>query len=968
MNTPLDNNEIFALRPPIITGSTVLRTPEHYHGGIPIRAVEGDVQVRVDPWVNMDIGDRFDMYVNNPDHAVWGEEIGQEQVNQPLIFRIARGHFVEGAAEIYYRVTRTSQATETSKPILIMLVKLQRPGGFDDNTEEGHSGLTFTLLPDLSNGVTPEIADRGVQMQIAPYENIATHDSIIARWGSQEVTYYPVTQQQIDDPVNHPILIEFTKEVIAQHGDGPDVAVTFQVIDRVGNYPDERAPWAKIQRVLVDVAGNRLRAPVIVVNGRPVTAIDLEQLGESDVTVLVYTQPADFNEGDRIRLTWTGMPSQGQPIVVEPPEQCVESVHFHYEFMIPNASVKALAKGSASVSYVRVRDEAADRPSLKASVSVRGDISRLAAPTIDEASGGTLNPDEPWATCRIPWSAGFKRSDQVTVVWEAVRPGGSTEYYSDSRSIGSHPENTPISRSVSNAVIQRFNGLRVTVYYSVANDDLMLQNVRDSLPLYVQVGITLPQFVAPQVDEAQDGTLDPERVPPAGATLTVPHRDTLAKDRVTYHWRGSASGGSTSDFVDLTSHSAGQPVKFTVAKNYVTANLNGKVVVTYTIKREGQLLGTSAELALNVGKAHAEVPPPTVVEAPDYVLDPNQYQQGFTVKFDTSKLQPEDEIELTVLGRAGDGSTMPERKRVNGQTQLDFPIVAAITGANLRNNVRLNYKTIRGGQQSPVMTQLLNIGDLLQQNMPRPGIEGFDGAELQIGSIKDDSKVRCDQWPFQPPKSPIWLSYVETRADGSSRTKDQFVAATHDQGAGLSYTAEVAWLRECKADSKVAIVLKVGLFGEATVGDAVECQVRVYSVKAGLDDLTTFTDFDWNGWTLPYEYKSQITRLAGEYFVESVRHSNGYQTVWMQKAFTVDIGKQYAFSFDYQSPVAVPLSILQNGNDVYNGWIPESDTWQAKTVSFYAGTTPTASPMILVFYLGGPTSVVKMDNLRLRKI
>lgn len=70
MNSPLDNNEILGLRPPTIIGSTELRTPEHYHGGIPIRAVEGDVQVRVAPWLHMSIGDKFDVFVNNPDHSV----------------------------------------------------------------------------------------------------------------------------------------------------------------------------------------------------------------------------------------------------------------------------------------------------------------------------------------------------------------------------------------------------------------------------------------------------------------------------------------------------------------------------------------------------------------------------------------------------------------------------------------------------------------------------------------------------------------------------------------------------------------------------------------------------------------------------------------------------------------------------------------------------------------------------------
>ena len=137
------------------------------------------------------------------------------------------------------------------------------------------------------------------------------------------------------------------------------------MIDRVGNYPDERAPWAKITRVLVDLKGNRLNAALVLVDGKPVSTIDLAKLGDINVIVWIYTPENDFAVGDKVVMTWTGTAPNGQPIIVGPLEQTVEYVPFHCDFVIPNASVKAIAKGWASVGYILQRAGVADRPSKK---------------------------------------------------------------------------------------------------------------------------------------------------------------------------------------------------------------------------------------------------------------------------------------------------------------------------------------------------------------------------------------------------------------------------------------------------------------------------------------------------------------------------------------------------------------------------------------------------------------------------
>ncbi|WP_225919910.1 hypothetical protein [Pseudomonas zeae] len=119
---------------------------------------------------------------------------------------------------------------------------------------------------------------------------------------------------------------------------------------------------------------------------------------------------------DEALLTWTGTPAQGPQIIVGPLSKTVEFVPFQLDFIIPNEAVRAIAKGSASVGFVRRREGESDRPSKNASVSVVGDISQLPAPSVIEAPDGTLPVGTLWATTSVPWYFGRNGSDLLNVI------------------------------------------------------------------------------------------------------------------------------------------------------------------------------------------------------------------------------------------------------------------------------------------------------------------------------------------------------------------------------------------------------------------------------------------------------------------------------------------------------------------------------------------------------------------------
>lgn len=240
-----------ALRPLYFPALVNLSPAEHYDAGIPIRAVEGDLQGIISAWLTMSVGDHAEVFWGNDSAAVWSKSIEDDaELNQDVAFTIAKDHVLEGdATPVFYRITRKNQTPEDSTPVMTLLVKLTRPGEYDDIPgDDGHSDLKFSLSHDEVDETLPP---SGVTMHIVPYRNLTRYDRILARWGSQQLVHV-VTPQQAQDPIGHPIEVVFSRAVIEAAGDGARVAVAYQVIDRCGNYPDERAPWSATHHLLVD--------------------------------------------------------------------------------------------------------------------------------------------------------------------------------------------------------------------------------------------------------------------------------------------------------------------------------------------------------------------------------------------------------------------------------------------------------------------------------------------------------------------------------------------------------------------------------------------------------------------------------------------------------------------------------------------------------------------------------------------
>lgn len=956
----VDASAAAALAPPRFAGA--IETVVDADFALGIDQVKDGALCVIDPWLNMDVNDSVELFLTDPNRADAYTFIDAASKNKPVHLTIPFSYFSSKTYEnVHYRIRRHSGNIESSPPQTV-LVLLTRPGGLDRNdSPTSHSELHQVLEPDVAElGIDAERAKAGTWVTIKPYTYLRVRDRIELKWGTESIRHV-VTREQAESPASNPIKIFVSRTVIENAGSSTQ-PVVFQPIDEANNRPDENGPWSTPSFVDVDLDDSKLVEPYVEQADFSTGEIDLKGLNGQDVTVGVQTNRQHYTQTSIIHLTWAGETVEGTPIT-QTFDIPVKAPGRTYEAFVAYENVKAIPYGKAVVSY-EVQTENSRLYSKKTIVRIAGKLNALVAPSIDKSNGGYLPLNLDSATVTIPSYPGRTANDYLILFIKAVRPGGGTELYEDGRLVGDLPSGTPITRLVQGADLDRFAGLQVTVTYEVHTNVVQISD-----PLQQTVGEPRKNLPPPVLEgTTDDNVFDP--APDREVIYQIPLILTNTKDQGNWYLQGFSREGSTQGTFELTPGSAARAIRISLPRQFVDLNLDRTVKLFYNLTRNGVEM-YSDYLEVRIGSPLPNLLEPSVIEAPNGTLDPNRYRDGFTVRVTTSAFKPEDAIELAIVGRPGDGSTTPERKVVDDQAFVDFSIPAGITGANLKQVVKVSYKVIRLGQQTPSKTLNLSIGDLLQQSMPMPFIEGFTGTELQIGSIKDDSKVRCDQWPFQPPKSPIWLSYVETRADGTLRTKEQVVGATHDHGAGLTYTTEVQWLRECKAGSKVAIVLKVGLFSEATVSDAVECQARVYSVQAGLDKLTTFDRFNWDGWVSPSSHASQIVLEQDEYFVQS---NNQWNYLVFNKSYDdIEIGEVYELSFKYQCRVASPLYLIRDDTVIVNHVnIPASNVWKTYSVTFPAKNTSPASPMALYMYLGyAPGQAIgssRIDDIRLRYV
>ncbi len=636
-------NGTLALRPLLIPG---MHEPvQDGDGGINIEVATDDpngLWCAINPYLpQMSEGDRLDIWWNNK--HVLERFVTADEVDQRVFFYLPTPTESGWAENCHYVLTRVGE-TEPDPPSasLRILIKLFKPGNRDKEPHlpDGHSELNIVQLPSevVEQGVIDaDWAKKGVVATIPHYVYCTRNDKVRLLVGDHLLAAHIITQEQAEN--RQPIEILIEQADILRAGDGVSREIRYDINDEVWNWADRHS---KRTYVDIDAGGWYLERPVIKesING----VITIRNLDKKPITVQIHVSSPDFSLGDKVEMTFIGRPPGNAEPIVRCEPRAINNVPSVLEIEVSYDLIRSIVLGRADASYILYKKDGGDPLSSKRTIAtVVGDVNMLPEPNILELIGDILEPDLLFATVEVRYA--MKNGDLICLRWLGIGANGD-EYLHETPHIVTDNEAKEglVTLYIEAKHITVLDNGTLDLSYVVANDAPGLLDVRESERLLAKVEKVRATLPRPEVEEADPpgDVLDPSKVLDSVHVL-IAEAKTLDKDVLTYYWRSPNPFSSISDWLPITTVSAGKPVRFRVDEEYVTANIGQYVDVRYVLWRAAsQRYEYSATLVLLIGEIVAPVINSVVDTSGESIPD-----EGFT--FDTS---------VTVKGTASSNLTL----------------------------------------------------------------------------------------------------------------------------------------------------------------------------------------------------------------------------------------------------------------------------------------------------------------------
>jgi len=537
-------------------------------------------------------GDRVDVYFGGSTTPIASAPVTLEGV---FAFVDIPGEVIlrygSGLKEYSYTlISGLDNSSHPSDPAQI-LVDVDAPGNPDPGPDPINPGLAAPV-------VVPQVIDaasvaQGATVTVAPWSNMAVGDTLSVYWGTAVV-------KLVDPPVGQPVIVAIDEATIRAAGDSPNLPVSYDIVDAVSNY-SKRSPSTPVN---VQVSTTLFLAPKVP--DAPGDVLDLGTLGGNDVRVQIDPEQDGIALGDTVVLTWKGLTGEGVPVAPVTLSQTVASTDYMI-FLIPNAVAAALAQGSALLFYEVNGGDSKDRQ-----LSIVGQAQTLAAPRIQEASGGVLDPADLIDVAHLtinPYGV-MALGDTVTYYLTGKLGGSTVTLLTDSVQVSGNDLNPPkaLVFTIARKEIEALAGGSIAVYYTVDTFTRALLKPSDTLVVSVAGALRLPP---PTVDHVANGFLDPA-IAPTGTNVRVAttYLGAVKGDLARVLWNGKDAASSYSNSFAVT---PGTEVVCPIAVTFITANVNTQVNATYQIERSGQPIRYADALPFRIGRD----------DTPAFTIDPS---------------------------------------------------------------------------------------------------------------------------------------------------------------------------------------------------------------------------------------------------------------------------------------------------------------------------------------------------------
>jgi len=743
------------------------RLPEvEAQGGIGLDDVTGGkpILLQAGPYKSFLTGDTLDVYWGKDETLVGSGYVREDGLYafvdlSPGLIRDA----ASGTHPFFYRFTSNlgGPPIDSPLPYPTVRVKLEAPGNPDTGPDPVNPNLAAPAV--VPRDIDSEAAKDGAVVTIQPWDNMDPDDALTLLWGGEALVVNGPT-------VGQPVVIPVSEAVILAARDNPALPVRYRVRDAVGN-ASKLSPTTPVNVQATVPFYERPKVMQAVGD-----ELDLNALGAGDVDVQIDTEQDGIAVGDTVLLTWAGTTADGTPLPEEHLSLEVTNASF-LDFAVPNAAAAPLAQGRVMLYYV-----INGRPSAVRHLSVTGEVQTLAAPSVQEAADGGLDPANVGVAAHVqvePY-AGMDMGDRVTFYWSGTRNGEPVSFLTGFRDVteaDTTPDNRAIVFAVEKAEVEALEGAVLNIYYTV---DLYGQGLQPPSPtLTLEVGDGAGQLPAPTVDHVEDGVLDPADAPlGTNVRLTVTAdemRDLLdisaqgllAYDTVRMFWTGD---GGPNSFSNATRFTAGREVVFPVDPEYITGNEGFTVSVSYQLEGVNEPTRPSRVLEVRVGSA-LELEAPSLKEAPGGVLDPLDALATLTLEV-TTPLEPADLLSAIWVGADG-GRYATEPKPVS-ETGQSIALPLTLVAFSLGKAAKISYAVTRGSNP-PVASpeRVITVQAIPASALPEPFImqaaDGGQGDELFLSDIEESgATVRIPVWPHIAYAQRVWLRLTGTRSDDSA--------------------------------------------------------------------------------------------------------------------------------------------------------------------------------------------------------
>lgn len=678
-------------------------------------------------------------------------------------------------------------STMALRPILI--------AGMVKPVEDGDGGVNFSIVND----------PYGMLAAVDPWPGMAVGDHVDLYWDTELIAQGDVGPADLNERMfflldTQPIAVGWAENVYFR-------------LTRQGSSTPEDSAGLRI-RVKLDFPGGLDKEPHLPGHSElaaphlPQEVIDNgvdASWAERGIPAQIAAYPGRAAH-DTIELVWGDVPLSHR---VTPAEAAGTQ-----PIVITVDQATVLAAGDASHLVVRyqVYDEVwnfSSDWSRQTLVDVEAGAHRLDAPVIKNAFNGVIDLGrlgaDDVAVQIVMTGAPFERNDTVTLTWLGTPASGSPVIYTKAVSVGSIPSILEIN--VPNADIRAINGGsgRATYVLTKANGDPPQSSKRATARVTGQ--IPLP---APAVLEAVGNTLDPtlER-----AHAQIPVYERMANgDLIDMIWRGTQENGVPHLYEGqhiVSANEVGDVIYIPVPERDIAILANGTLAVSYQVSNDA--LGTldvrvSDQLRLSVAQRHAELPAPSVDEAPEGVLDPELVPIHATLRVPYTGTAAGDLLTWYWQAESPDGTyqdSIPITHPIAGQP-VTFYIPRSLIEPSLNTIVMIFYSLKLASTGNFQYSQVLDltIGKLIGE-LPAPQVLEANGTMLNPMQALNGATVRV-RYASMDPEDLITLTWLGSPGGGSPA--DQQVAGSASGQVDFPIPASVIG---ANIGQQVSVVYKV---------------------------------------------------------------------------------------------------------------------------------------------------------------